>query len=317
MRLSVVAIMTSIAVALSGAAIADPPSPGSTTVSGVVVTATPAEKKKVESFVKQVTALSPGVQMARWDRSVCTGVLGLPDQHAQFMNDRIAANAVAVGLETGKPGCKANVLILVTPDAEAFTRDIVKTHPRVFNPYDAGHTRGPKALKAFVETQAPVRWWHLTQTKGYGGFEVSESNLSASGSHGMDRPTVEVWGKSPLHSGVVEVFGGILIVVDAKRAQGVSYQALCDYISMVALAQINPDVDSPSLPSILTLFRDRDDGKPLPTGLTAWDLGYLKALYDVPADVERATRERDSIAEKMKKETPEPPPASSPAPKPQ
>jgi hypothetical protein len=211
---------------------------------------------------------------------------------------------VAVGLDPGKPGCKANVLVMIAPDADAFTKAIVRAQPRAFGGF-TGHTRGRSALKAFEDTPRPVRWWHVTQTKASGGFTASEPTDSG---RGLSGPTMEVWDMSHIHTNVVEVFGGILIVVDAKRAQGVSYQALCDYISMVALAQIDPDADVTALPSILTLFHDRDAGASLPTGLTPWDLAYLKALYDVRTDRERATRVKGEIADDMKKSAPAPAP---------
>jgi hypothetical protein len=314
-RLSVAASGLAAAVLLGGVALADPPAPSDpTTVPGVTVTGTRASAEKVQSFVNELTATSPGVQMARWDRSICVGVLGLPEQHAQFMSDRIAANAVAVGLDTGKPGCRPNVLVMIAPDANAFTKQIVHAQPRAFGA-GVGHNRGPRALKDFTDTPRPVRWWHVSQTKAVGGFEVSEP---VNGGRGMDASKVEIWGGSRIRSNVVEVFGGILIVVDAKGAQGVSYQALCDYISMVALAQIDPKVDVTALPSVLTLFHNRDEGTSLPTGLTPWDLSYLKALYTVPADVDRATREKSEITEQMKKTAPAPStPDSVSAPKPQ
>jgi hypothetical protein len=286
---------------LGGTALADPPSPSPTTVPGVTITGVKASAEKVQSFVDQLVGKpAPGVQMARWDHSICTGVLGLPETHAQFMNDRIAANAVAVGLEPGKPGCKPNILVMIAPDSDAFTKQVVHDQPRAFKAFGVGHNRGPKALKAFLNSQRPVRWWHISQTKAVGGFEVSESNPNM-GTGQDGRPTVEVHTASMYHTAVVEVFGGILIIVDAKRAQGVSYQALCDYISMVALAQIDPDADVTALPSVLSLFDDRDAGKPLPTGLTPWGVGYLKSLYSVRADVERPSQEKREIADTLKK----------------
>ena len=308
MRLSVAALGLAAAALLSGVAFADPPASSPTTVPGVTVTAEKATPEKVKSFVNQLTATAPGVQMARWDHSICTGVLGLPEQHAQFMNDRIAANAVAVGLETGKPGCKPNVLVMIAPDAQVFTKQIVKDNARAFG-LGFGHTRGLNALKDFENTPRPVRWWHVTQTKAVGGFEVSEP---VNGGRGMDAGTVEVFNVSHVHTGVVEVFGGILIVVDAKRAQGVSYQALCDYISMVALAQIDPNVDVTALPSVLTLFHDRDEGKPLPTGLTPWDTGYLTALYTISTNVERTSQAKGAITDAMKRTAPAPTPPHEP-----
>ena len=303
MRISVATSGLVATLFVSGVAFADPPTLPPTTVSGVTVTGTQASADKVRSFVNELTAKPPpGVQLARWDHSICTGVMGLPEAHAQYMNDRIAANAVAVGLTPGKPGCKANVLVMIAPDADSFTKAIVRDQPRAFGGF-SGNTRGKIALKKFVDTPRPVRWWHVTQTKATGGFAPSEPKDSG---RGLSAPTVQVYTASHIHTNVVEVFGEILIVVDAKRAQGVSYAALCDYVSMVALAQIDPDADVTALPSILTLFHDRDEGKSLPTALTQWDLSYLKALYDVRTNFERASRIKGEISDEMKQTAPAP-----------
>jgi hypothetical protein len=305
--LTAVAIGQSALVAAPAQAQTGAQDPASTQVQGVTVTADRVIADKVKNFVAGISKTAPGIQVARWDHSICTGVLGLPEAHARYMNDRIAANAVAAGLDVGKPGCDANVLILVAPNADAFTAQIVHDHPKVFGAFSTSHSRGRGALKDFVHTPRPVRWWHLTQTKATGGFTASESTESG---RGLQAPTMRVYSASHIHTNVVEVFGNILIVVDAKGAAGVSYQALCDYISMVALAQINPDVDVTSLPSILTLFHDRDAGRPLPAGLTEWDKAYLKALYDVSAN-NTASRERQQITDQMREKATAPTPSNS------
>jgi hypothetical protein len=269
------------------------------------VTVTAQRMDAIKSFVAQVSAAPQQKQMARWDRTICSGVLGLPEQHAQYLNDRLAANAIGVGLQTGKPGCKPNVLIFVAPDADTFVAEIVKKHAGAFGAAGAANTRGRKALAEFTLRPRPVRWWHLSETAGADGARLGES-VDNGGGKGS-RMTLQVYNASRIHPNTQEVFANVIIVVDAKRAVGVSYQALCDYISMVALAQIDPHADATDLPSILNLFKDRDAGAVLPTGLTDWDHSYLKALYAVRADVRSDKKEQDEITDEMKKAAAKPP----------
>jgi hypothetical protein len=274
----------------SAPAPAAPPPPDVHQVETVTVTA--QRQEAINTFVAQASTPNRFErQIARWDRNICSAVLGLPEKHAQYMNDRLAIHAIEVGLTPGKPGCKPNILILVAPDADTFVAEIVKHHGSAFAKYnDVGgvSTRGRKALKAWVETPAPVRWWHVSQKANSEGILASDGTLI-------------IHRASHIRPDERQVFGRVVIVVDATRATGVSYQALCDYISMVALAQINPRTEPAAVPSILNLFFDRDAGRTLPTGLTEWDSGYLMALYKSAPDARDAKHQNAEIIEEMKK----------------
>ena len=74
------------------------------------------------------------------------------------------------------------------------------------------------------------------------------------------------------------------MVVDVNRAKGVTYQALSDYLAMVSLAQLNPDVNSSQVPTVLNIFSDLEAGRVPVPGLTDWDLRFLKSLYAMRAD---------------------------------
>lgn len=59
---------------------------------------------------------------------------------------------------------------------------------------------------------------------------------------------------------------------------------------MVAFAQIDPDADTSSFPTILNLF----DGAAT-TELTDWDLSYLKALYDAELNQANPNAQLDAV----------------------
>jgi hypothetical protein len=78
----------------------------------------------VRAFVHQMAMAPPGPnQLARWDSSICPGLAGLKTHYAQFIIDRIAQRAEAVGLDVGEPGCHPNVLIVISPVPDAIAHE--------------------------------------------------------------------------------------------------------------------------------------------------------------------------------------------------
>lgn len=295
------AILSALAILQAGPATTPPPPAGNTVESLVVTAPGKTDQEQIAGFVSDITARGADKRVARWDRKVCPGVIGMKPQYAQVMIDRIAAVAQAVGLEVGAPGCKANILIIATDSSDAMVRQAVKDHPGAFGKYDFGVSRGQKALKAFVESEAPVRWWHVTSTKTADGerYRVGESVLVRSASRLKQNTRVD--------------FDHVIIVLDTKRAGVVRFPALADYVAMVSLAQINPDADTGGVPTILNLFSDRAAGITPKDGLTDWDMAYLRGLYTIRRDSDRGERQEADVARTMTK-TLAPPPAAKPQP---
>lgn len=266
--------------------------PPATTVEGLVITARPAAPPAdtVSAFVAEVSAPSANGRLARWDRKICPGVVGLKAPYGQALIDRIAAVAGAVGLETGAPGCRPNMVIIATDDSQTLAQSIVDQNPAAFARWERGMSRGDRALKGFVETPTPVRWWHVTRTKTAEG----ESYTQGSG--------VRVRSASRLRATTRDDFDHVIILVDVKRVGVIRFEALADYIAMIGLAQIEPDVNIGDARSIIGLFEERDRGTEPATGLTEWDAAYLLGLYGANRDVVRGSRQEREIAKAMLKQ---------------
>ncbi len=235
-------------------------------------------QEMVRAFVGEV-AVAPGSegQIARWDHKVCPLVAGLPARQLQYMADRIAQRAHQVGLETEGPGCKANILIFVTPDASRLAGGIVDEFRTLVGYYSENGvaTLGRGPLEDFAASGAPVRWWHVNQTVSADGQELG-GETAGSGS-------AVIRGGAPpsrLRRATRQDFLRVLIIVDARQAQGLQFQALSDYVAMVSLAQLDPAGETTGVPSILNLFADRDAGRTPPVAMTEWDEAYLDGLYN-------------------------------------
>lgn len=261
-----------------------PPDDG-TTVEGVVVTARPTpEKEAIAAFVDSLSLETAGGRLGRWDRKICSGVLGFQPAYAQAMNDRIARTALSVGLEVGEPGCKADIIVIGTPDSDKLTRDLVKDYPNAFAKYEGELRRSRKHLKAFVDSDAPVRWWHVTRRTMADGQKYDAG------------ASVPVRGIGRLRATTREDFDRVIIVLDVKRIGTVRFGALADYVAMVGLAQIDPETDTAGVSSLLNLFSDRAVGATPPQTLTEWDQAYLRGLYEARRDGNNsAAQERDMV----------------------
>ena len=87
----------------------------------------------------------------------------------------------------------------------------------------------------------------------------------------------------------------VVIVVDVHQVRGISIDVLSDYIAMVAMAQIDPEVDLSGQSSILNLFSNSERV----SHMTDWDVAYLRALYSARQDRAVATHQTREIANTM------------------
>ena len=82
---------------------------------------------------------------------------------------------------------------------------------------------------------------------------------------------------SNIVSNEIRSFASVVVVIDSGRTQGVSINQLADYVAMVGLAETEHNMDGSSAPTVLCLFLTPD--RPAPSGLSAWDAAFLRALY--------------------------------------
>jgi hypothetical protein len=225
--------------------------------------------------------------------------MGLKPQLAQGFVDRIAYRAVNIGLQVANPGCKSNILVIVSPRPDDLARELYdKFGSRMGRYSERGlNTQGRDALKAFVSSDAPVRWWHVAKTVTEDGESLHQESADAAGSPPVSLRSSASMIKRPTR----QDFASIFVIVDANQLQGVDLNALGDYLAMISLAQVDADVDATSLPSILNLFGARDASRPPLTGLTEWDIAYLRGLYGAQRESASSQRQESEIARDMKK----------------
>ncbi len=266
----------------------------------IVVTADRLQEV-VRSFVGDISATSQSEdRIARWDRRICPGLVGIRDrEQAQYMVDRISQRAFEVGLEAGEPGCRANVLIFVTQNSGELARVIAdQYHAYIgYNAHEGAVTAGHEALTRFVESDEPVRWWHVSQTVSANGQVLGESQTQMSRDGGLrSAQVVRQNDAGRLRGATRQDFNRVIILVDAQRAAGKQFSALADYVAMAALAQLEPGANTARYATVLNLFNAGDTT----SAMTEWDLAYLHGLYDAPRAARNARQQEGAISRTMR-----------------
>lgn len=281
-----------------------PPDAEATAVEGVIVegrrAAAEEQRRAVAEFVGGLSEPTQRGRLARWEEGVCPGVVGLPQKHAAFLADRIAMEAHAVGLSVGQPGCRPDILILVTSQPNKAAADFRKRYPAYFaaalrrDRLEAGGDA--EALKAFLNNDRPIRSWHVSKLATSDGRPVSWVTVG-----GARVPAAVDVVSSRLASAWRNDLSRALLIVDTTRTKGLTYEQLASYLAMAALAQLDLDGNPGRLSSILSVFADREAGRTEPGGLTQWDRAYLAGLYKAPADARNLNAQKGAIRRSLHK----------------
>lgn len=250
-----------------------------------VVASRQTVEDRATAFVNEVGAPPPGTGLARWSGSVCVGVANLASPYSQLVADRVSDVAAHLGLEIGEPGCRANIMIVFADDARDVARKLVADDKPGFMPATSRVNLGANALDAFKNSERPVRWWHVSMPVDVDtGRPPAITTIITAGEAAdvgqFEVPVSYVSQMSRTRSGIRNDLQRVIIVVDVTRLMGANLASVADYAAMIAMAQVNPDVDVAGQDSILSLFSSQRTAD----ALTEWDINYLQALYDAKPD---------------------------------
>ncbi len=246
-----------------------------TRVDDIVVNGRPLDDL-VGDFVSEISRPASRRGLARWHQKVCVGVVNLPAAHAHYMVDRISQVAAGVGLEPGEPGCSPRVVIIATDNGAALATSLVGGETVNFDLGSHQTDAGSRALRDFQTSDRAVRWWHTSWPID---SETGQTAIRLPGQAGSDgqpsAPIINVFAASRINSQIRDDLIRVIIIIDVDKLGDSSFEQLADYVALVSLAQIDGDAQTAGYDTIMNLF----NGSGAPAGLTAWDEGYLQALY--------------------------------------
>jgi hypothetical protein len=219
------------------------------------------------------------------------GVANLRADAAQALIDRVAVVGGVLGVRSGEPGCRPNVMVVAahTADADALVQDATRDI-NAFRPSLGGTDLGGAALQMFRDSEAPVRWWHVALPV------VNDTGEVAIGLWPDGAPQLNISRSSRIASNLRNDLARVVIVIDVDKAGTASFGALTDYVALLALAQIDPAADVREADTIMNLFATPSTA---PDRLTDWDATFLVSLYASRPDVANGAHQETELARRM------------------
>jgi len=232
---------------------------------------------QVSSFVSAISVAPFRESLARWRTPICPLVAGLPRDHGEFVLTRISQVATEAGVPLAPERCRGNFYVIVTADPDALLKAWIKRDISLFG--DAGGVK----IRSFLKATSPVRVWYNADLDTAEGLPLSGNTTSMVPSgHTTGSPidgvpnNAHALGFRLSHDEVREL-SSVIVLIDSRRARGVSFGQLADYVALIGLAELRVDADVGEAPTLLRLFSAPE--KALLPGLSSWDQSFLKALY--------------------------------------
>ena len=285
--------------------------PGSTRTENVTVTGTKS-REVIGQFTKSFAA--PTVltgKIARWERGVCPVAVGQKPSFTRFITQRIKYVAIAVGAPVNtEASCTPNIEVVFTTTPQALL-DNVRKNEAVY----LGYAISSAQLDALAIVTRPIQAWYTTETvdligkrqldsgrplESGGVTMASELVMPSSRASGAPTTMANAYRArstgNRIDGGIHSGFNHIMIVVDTTKVADQTVVLLADYISMLALTQLNSLDACQQLPSIVNLLAA--DCSHAVEGLTQFDLAYLRGVYKMGAGKSLAMQ-RNDIADAM------------------
>ncbi len=296
-RLSIVLLagltMVSLAAASAGAqqAPADPAPTGAPAAleQEIIVEAAPL-LEALPGFVNKALPAAHGKQLARWHGPICTAARGFFPQQEKAILARMNAVAGEAGLPAAKPDCQPNVVLLLTDQPDLLIDTLLEKYGALFAPQPLLDVR-----RALARTNGdPVRVWYDKAAQSAKGQELE---MESNGQGGMSlQVRADPGNATRIGSPIRLSLRRTVIILDVRRVQGLTLNAVADHVAMLALGPFETDFDGNGLDTVLNLFRAGEGARP--AGLTDWDRALLRALYATKADIS-AAQQRHAITRRM------------------
>jgi len=243
-------------------------------------------EERVTAFVSKLAHPDFDRSLRRWLVPVCPLVAGLSQVQGEFMLARLSEVARQAGVPLAGEKCSPNLDIVATADPSGLLKSWRRRDRGLYG--DAM----PAEVQRFLTHTHPVMVWYNAAEMEAGGAPLDPAAMEF-GTNFI--PTNHHPKGTRIQFEAVEVFESVIVIVDLRRVQGLSYGQLADYVAMLGFAQLDPDADFGSAPSILQLY-SAQPAQPPPGGLSDWDVAYLRALYKT----EQASRaQRNQIIQMM------------------
>jgi len=274
-----------LAIAASSAPSLAQTPPSTTEQAPIVVEGRRDRDAEIRELVNSLPPAPVDGHISRFEHDACPAVLGLPAPQRAYAVQRMRAVARAGGVPLADPGCRPNVMVMVTPDKGRLIELLARNFPSYL------HALSRRQIARLERSPEPTALWHLNNMVDADGLPVSvnlDNIYMVSATRDPSRIT------DAAHM----AFVGSVLIVELRALAGLSTTQFADYAAMRTFTGADPArLPDRRISTILTLV-DAPIGSEIPLTLTSWDLAFLESLYG--SNVNRdAPSQRDEIREAM------------------
>jgi hypothetical protein len=270
-----------------------PPAPPTAQEGDIVVEGKRVKQEQVRDFIHALTNVPNFGQIGRFHSAVCPGVVGLPEQQARLIAERMRRVAAAGAIRVAPAKCTPNVFLIVAADKHSAIHQLYTQFPAYFGDLTYHQVRD------MADAAPPAAAW---QVKGRLSADGTELKKVAGAGYYINEGTNS---GSRVRAGTMPDFVASVVVVELQAIGGLSVTQVADYAAMRAFADTDPArAAQAGAPTILTIL-DAAGDQQVPLSLTHWDLGYLKSLYST-SNAYYATYQRGDMEHVLKKELAQP-----------
>ena len=168
--------------------------------------------------------------LARIEDRLCPGVIGLRQEAAELMIDRIRWNAERLDMRLADDtACSPNLIVAFVEDGKAQIAELHDRQPWLFQ------TLTIPERTALLEEDGPVRVWTTAQMRTRDGMPIARrENLT-------DPPVVSMWmAHSKIYLTIREDITQIVVLFDRAAVRGKTVIQLADYATMRSFARTRP-----------------------------------------------------------------------------
>lgn len=217
-----------------------------------------SERDEVQELVGRITRdVTLDKPIARYADPVCFAVAGLSTAQGVEVADRLAADALEAGVRLAGRVCTPNIFVVFVDDGHKEINQLWRRRPKIFGSYSLSD------IKGMMKKPGPAHAVLTKSIRSRDGNPIVEQTLNVPTESKIDLPIR------------IDIDSSILII-NRNALIGLTLRQVADYAAMTTLANIKYDGESIKI-SIISIFNKNKLG--LPSEMTSFDRGYLKAIY--------------------------------------
>lgn len=270
----------------------------------IVVTGIETSKKDIAEFIKTTIATPKGGrhegQFARFTQAVCPQVVGLSEENADQIEQRMRGIAKAADMRVAAADCAPNVYVMVVSDGKEAVSMLRKKRSRLFG--DMPH----HARERIANSGGPTYAWKRIQAGSAetGALQNSDETtpLPTDGPKNVEVPIMNSNVKSLIKRTITKNMTHSFLLIEKDALVDLTTIQIADYAAMRSYIDTkNSQSSQAPRYSILALFDSPEANEKIPSSVSEMDLVLLSSLYNSSADVS-ASMQSSAMLQRIEKE---------------